>query len=316
MYLSMFNFFKSKIKKFSHKVLKLKSNLGISIKSLFSKKIDAATLSDLEKIFYEADLGVTASVELVERVETYLKKNKDLSPDEILRMIKEDLLRTLGTELEEEKEEKEEQAPPSVILIVGVNGSGKTTSIAKLANLYKNMGKSVLIVAADTFRAAAVEQLSSWAEKASVDIVKSKQNADPAAVVYDALSAAKARKSDIVLIDTAGRLQNKSELMQELEKIKRVCSKQIDNAPHTIYLTLDATTGQNAIDQARIFNQFTPISGIILSKMDGSAKGGIIIAIKKELNIPVIWVGVGEKIGDIIPFDAKDFVDELLSSKE
>ena len=306
----MFNFFKSKIKKFSHKVLKLKSNLGSAIKSLFSRKIDVATLSELEKIFYEADLGVSASIELVQKVEAYLKKDSTLSSDEIIQMIKQDLMKLLE---ESSNVEKEEEISPFVILVVGVNGSGKTTSIAKLAYLYKNMGKSVLIAAADTFRAAAVEQLSLWAEKAGVDIVKTKQGGDPAAVVFDALSAAKARKSDIVLIDTAGRLQNKSELMQELEKIRRVCTRQIEGSPHKTYLTLDAATGQNAIDQARIFNQFTPIDGIILSKMDGSAKGGIIVAIKKELNIPVIWAGVGEKIEDIIPFDAKDFVEELLS---
>lgn len=314
MHLSMFNFFKSKIKKFSNKVLKLKSNLGLSIKSLFSKKIDTSTLSELEKIFYESDLGVTTSLDLVKKVETYMKQNRTLSPDEIISMIKEDLLQIL--ESDEEEQEREIGPGPYVILIVGVNGSGKTTSIAKLANIYKNMGKKVLIAAADTFRAAAVDQLSSWAEKVGVDIVKSQAKADPAAVVFDALEAAKARKSDIVLIDTAGRLQNKSELMQELEKIKRVCSKQIEGSPHKTYLTLDATTGQNAIDQARIFNQFTPIGGIILSKMDGSAKGGIIVAIKKELNIPVIYAGIGEKIDDIIPFDPKEFIDELLSSKE
>lgn len=308
----MFNFFKSKIKKFSNKVIKLKSNLGIALKSLFSKKIDSSTLSELEKIFYEADLGVATSIELVQKVETYLKKNSSLSPNEIIQLIKDDLLKTL----ESGPDENDIDVSPCVILIVGVNGSGKTTSIAKLANLYKNMGKSVLIAAADTFRAAAVDQLSSWAEKAGVDIVKSQPKADPAAVVFDALASAKARSSDIVLIDTAGRLQNKSELMQELEKIKRVCTKQIDTAPHKIYLTLDATTGQNALDQARIFNQFTPLSGIILSKMDGSAKGGIIVAIKKELNISVIWAGVGEKIDDIIPFDAKNFIDELLSFNE
>lgn len=315
MHLPMFNFFKSKIKKFSSKILKLKSNLGIAIKSLFSKKIDTSTLSELEKIFYESDLGVATTIDLVNKVETYMKKNSSLSADEIINLIKADLLEILESG-EEEKVEEVFEPVPYVILVVGVNGSGKTTSIAKLANLYKNMGKKVLIAAGDTFRAAAVDQLSSWAEKIGVDIVKSQAKSDPAAVVFDAIDAAKSRKSDIVLIDTAGRLQNKSELMQELEKIKRVCSKQIDGAPHKTYLTLDATTGQNAIDQARIFNQFTPIGGIILSKMDGSAKGGIIVAIKKELNIPVIWAGVGEKIDDIIPFDPKEFIDELLSLKE
>jgi fused signal recognition particle receptor len=308
----MFNFFKSKIKKISQKLLKLKSDLGVKIKSLFSEKNDSSALLELEKLLYEADLGVATSMELVEKVESSLKKRKDLSPEEIIQLIKTELLNILEKDLPI----KEVDSFPCVILVVGVNGSGKTTSIAKLANFYKTMDKKVLIAAADTFRAAAVEQLSSWAEVIGVDIIKSQQGADPASIVYDALAAAKARKIDIVLIDTAGRLQSKSELMEELGKIKRVCQKQIESAPHRIYLTLDATTGQNALDQAKIFNQFTPITGIILAKADGSAKGGIVVAIKKELNIPVIWAGIGEKIDDIIPFDPKAFVDELLSFEE
>lgn len=305
----MFNFIKSKIKKFSHKIIKLKSDLGQKIKSLFSQKIDESSLFELEKLLYESDLGVSTSVDLVKKIEIELKKKSDLSSDEIIKIIKTHLLEVLKPE---EDLETTLEPSPFVIMVVGVNGSGKTTSIAKLANMYKQMGKKVLIAAADTFRAAAADQLNIWAEKIGVDIVKSQSKADPASVVFDALSAAEARKSDIVLIDTAGRLQNKSELMEELEKIKRVCKKKIPTAPHKIYLTLDATTGQNALDQAKTFNQFTPIDGIILCKLDGSAKGGVVIAIKKELNIPVIWAGVGEKIEDIIPFDYENFVDELL----
>ena len=309
----MFNFFKSKIKNVTSKILKLKSNLGIKIKALFSKKIDDSSLDDLEKILYEADLGVVTITEIIRKIENILKKNKEITPEEIIKSIKEDLLQILN---ENKSFDKDIEFTPYVILVVGVNGSGKTTSIAKLAKLYKDEGKKVLIAAADTFRAAAAAQLSSWADKIGVDIVKSQEGADPASVAFDALSAAKSRKSDIVLIDTAGRLQNKSELMQELEKINRVCQKQIENAPHKIYLTLDATTGQNALDQAKIFNQSTPINGIILSKLDGSAKGGIVIAIKKELDIPVIWVGIGEKIDDIIQFNAENFIEELLFTEE
>lgn len=310
----MFHFFKSKIKHFSQKILKLKSTLGTKIKNLFRQKVDSSALEDLEKILYEADLGVATSIDLVEKVTHFLKKKKELQPEEIIQLIKEETLNIL--ENNNESIPPELEPSPCVILIVGVNGSGKTTSLVKLANFYKTMGKKVLIVAADTFRAAAVDQLSYWAEKAEIDIIKSQASADPASVVFDALTAAKTRNMDIVLIDTAGRLQNKTELMQELEKIKRVCQKQIKGSPHKIYLILDATIGQSGLTQAKVFNQFTPINGIILAKADGSAKGGIVIAIKKELNIPVVWVGIGEKIEDIIPFDAKAFVDELFSFEE
>ena len=200
---------------------------------------------------------------------------------------------------------------PRVLLIVGVNGSGKTTSIAKLARAYQSEGKKVLLAAGDTFRAAAIEQLSTWSERLGVDIIKSKPGADPSAVAFDALTAAQARDCDIVLIDTAGRLQNKVDLMQELEKIKRVCQKVIPSAPHETLLVLDATTGQNAIDQATLFHQVTPLSGIILAKLDGSAKGGIILSIYQKLKIPVLWVGTGEGPDDLEPFDPATYADSL-----
>jgi fused signal recognition particle receptor len=196
--------------------------------------------------------------------------------------------------------------------MVGVNGGGKTTSLAKLAKHYQNLQKKVLLVAADTYRAAATEQLEKWAAKLHIDLIKSKQGSDPSAVVFDALSAAKARNIDVVLIDTAGRLQTKTDLMKELEKIRRICQKQVPHAPHETLLVVDATTGQNGLDQAKIFHQYTPIDGIILTKLDGSAKGGIVIAIQKELKIPILWVGLGEKEEDLVPFDAKEFVDALL----
>jgi fused signal recognition particle receptor len=198
-----------------------------------------------------------------------------------------------------------------VILVVGVNGSGKTTSIAKLAKNSKEAGQKVIVAAGDTFRAGAIDQLTHWADKIGVEIVKSKAGGDPSGVAYDALSAASARGADVVIIDTAGRLQNKTDLMHELEKIRRVCTKHIASAPHQTLLVLDATTGQNAIDQAEVFHKFTPLTGLILTKLDGSAKGGVVLAIYKKLSIPVQWIGVGEGENDLMPFDPKEYVEAL-----
>jgi fused signal recognition particle receptor len=207
-------------------------------------------------------------------------------------------------------------ASPHVILIVGVNGSGKTTSIAKLAHYYRAEGKSVLIAAGDTFRAAAIEQLETWGQRVGVPVIKSKPNGDPSAVAFDAIASAKAKSIDIVLIDTAGRLQTKTDLMQELAKVRRVCQKQIPDAPHETLLILDATVGQNALDAARVFHQFTPITGIVLTKLDGSAKGGIAVAIQKELKIPIRWIGLGEKESDLAFFDVEHYINALLGLKE
>ncbi len=201
---------------------------------------------------------------------------------------------------------------PLVILVVGINGSGKTTSIAKLSLAFQKDGKKVLLGAGDTYRAAAIEQLSLWADRLSVDIVKSKPGGDPSAVAYDAISAAKARDIDVVLLDTAGRLQNKTDLMQELEKIQKTCKKVSDKAPHETYLVLDATHGQNALDQTKTFNKFVPLTGLILTKLDSSAKGGIVLSIYKELEIPIKWIGVGENAEDLIPFNPRDYVEALL----
>ena len=200
-----------------------------------------------------------------------------------------------------------------MVLIVGANGSGKTTSVAKLANYYKKEGKKGLIAAADTFRAAANEQLETWANRLDIPLIQSQSGSDPAAVAFDALDAALARKMDLLFIDTAGRLQNKTALMQELAKVRRICKEKVPQAPHETLLVLDATIGQNALDQAKTFHQFTPISGIILTKLDGSAKGGIAALIQKELNIPILWVGMGEKEEDLIPFDPAAYLDALLS---
>jgi len=307
----MLSFFKSKAKKLVQSFAKLKGSLGRKLKNIFSKPIDSASYEELEKLFYESDLGVDISMELVEKIKDLLRKDPSLSSEKILKVIADELIILLKSSISYEL-----TASPFVILIVGVNGSGKTTSIAKLANYYKDQKKKVLLVAADTYRAAAVDQLDLWAKKIGVDIVRAQSGADPSSVVFDGLSSAKAKGYDVVLIDTAGRQQNKTHLMNELEKMKRVCHKVIEDSPHEILITLDATTGQHAVDQATVFHEFTPIDGIILSKLDGTAKGGIIIAIKKKLNLPVKWVGTGETADDLAPFDAKKFVEALVSIEE
>lgn len=291
----MFGFFK-----------KLLSPLSKKIRTLFSGAPNEAAFDHLEQIFYEADLGAATSAELVEKIRCLYRKDPKITTDQILGFVKQDLLQTFAAL------PAVSAAAPHVILLVGVNGSGKTTTLAKLASHYARQKKKVLAAAGDTFRAAAVEQLETWAKRIGVDLIKSQSNSDPSGVAFDALAAAKARGADIVLIDTAGRLQTKTDLMHELSKVRRVCQKQIPNAPHETLLVLDATIGQNALDQAEIFHQFTPISGIVLTKLDGSAKGGIAVAIQKQLNIPIQWIGTGEGAEDLTPFDPIAYVDALL----
>lgn len=284
---------------------KLLSPFANKIRALFSKPVDESALEKLEQIFYEADLGAVVSAELVDKVRTLYRKNPQIATDEVLAFIRQELLKGMICQTPV-------YSSPHVILLVGVNGSGKTTTLAKLAAYHAKQGKKVLVVAGDTFRAAAVGQLETWAKKIGVGIVKSQPNSDPSGVVFDALAAAKSRDIDIVLIDTAGRLQTKTDLMHELAKVARVCKKQIPEAPHETLLVVDATIGQNAIDQAQIFHQFTPVTGIVLTKLDGSAKGGIALAIQKQLKIPIQWVGVGEGSDDLEPFDPESYVDLLL----
>lgn len=285
------------------------SQFGQRLRSLFSRKIDESSYEELEKLFYEADLGTELSAQLVETVRDCLRKNPSIDKEKILDAIRSRLLSVLGPA----PQPVDLTVRPHVILIVGVNGSGKTTSLAKLAAHYRKNGRSVLIAASDTFRAASVEQLEGWAKVIGADLIKSQPHSDPSAVAFDALAAAKARGIDIVLIDTAGRLQNKTDLMQELSKIRRICQKQIPDAPHETLLVLDATVGQNAIDQAHVFHSFTPLTGIILAKLDGSAKGGIAVAILQQLKTPIRWIGVGEKAQDLEPFNPTAFIDGLLS---
>ncbi len=303
----MFKFFKSSFNQLKNSLAKTKNALGDKLASLFRKPWSAETLEELEQILYEADIGTVCTQEALAYVQKHLKE-KDPSLLLIQKALKEFFL-SLFTKLPAPPETLPQK--PLVILIVGVNGSGKTTTCAKLAKKYQDAGKKVLFGAADTFRAAASEQLGLWAERLGIDIIRSQIGSDPSAVVFDTLEAAKARAMDVVIIDTAGRLQTKTHLMQELEKIKRVMKKIIPEAPHETFLVLDATCGQNAIDQAKIFHESTPLTGFILTKIDGSAKGGILLPLTQELKIPTKYLGIGEQFEDFIEFSPEEYVDAL-----
>lgn len=289
--------------------LKTRSFLGDKIRKIFSKSIDENTLEELEDLLYTADLGSKTTREIVESVQKEFRKNPKIDPEQILNFIKDALKKHLNA-LPSPMSPKRDL---NVILIVGVNGNGKTTSTAKLAHYYKKQGHKVLLTAADTFRAAAVEQLEMWAKKIGVDLIKAQVGSDPAAVAFDGITAAKARGANTLIIDTAGRLQTKTHLMQELEKIKRVLAKQCQEAPHETWLVIDATIGQNAIEQAKVFHEHTPLTGLILTKLDGTAKGGVVIPIQREIALPIKYIGTGEGLEDFKPFDAENFVNELFA---
>lgn len=301
-------FLKSSYDKVKNALSKTRSALGSKLRSLFSGKIDEETLEKLEQLFYEADLGIQASMELTEKVKAIYRKNPDLDAEGLIQEIKREVEQSLS---QISAEMIVSQEAPTVVLVVGVNGNGKTTTVAKLAKRYQDAGKKVLIAAADTFRAAAIAQLEVWTDRIGCDLVKGAPNSDAAAVAFDAMTAAKSRDVDIVLIDTAGRLHTRKDLMQELEKIKRACNKVMPGSPHETLLVLDSTVGQNAIDQAKIFNDYTPISGLCLTKLDGTAKGGVIINIQKQLGIPVKFIGVGETLNDLEPFNSAHFAQAL-----
>ena len=276
-------------------------------------KVDDAILDELEEILITSDVGVNTTIEIIRRIEARVAKDKYVTQDELQVMLREEIVNLLEDNAPDKPAEFEADFPinPHVILVVGVNGVGKTTTIGKLAHLYKKAGKKVILGAADTFRAAAVNQLKIWSERADVPIIQQGQNADPASVAYDTVSAAKARGSDVALIDTAGRLHNKKALMEELAKIKRVMGKVVDEAPHEVILVLDASTGQNAMQQAKAFTETVDITGLALTKLDGTAKGGIVIGVSHELSVPVKYIGLGEKIEDLQVFDRADFVKAL-----
>lgn len=283
------------------------SLIGSKLRTLFQGPVDESMLDKLEELLYEADLGAEYARELTEKIRQKLKKDPSITSEALIRDIRSEILHNLKRHAGHENSTE----TPHVILVVGVNGNGKTTSIAKLAHHYHHAGKKVILGAADTFRAAAIEQLETWAHRLKIDIVKGNPKSDPASVVFDTVSAGLSRQADVILIDTAGRLHTKIPLMQELEKIKRSCKKVIPSAPHETLLVLDATTGQNAVDQAQTFHKFTPITGLILTKLDGTAKGGAAIAIQRKLGIPIKFIGVGEGVEDLQPFDAESFVDAL-----
>ncbi len=276
---------------------------------IFSRaRVDEELLEGLQELFFEADLGVTISRELAEKTRLYVKKHKTQDPDAIIQFLRSELIDCLRKSDHALMLDKQ----PTVILIVGVNGNGKTSSIAKLANFLKKQNKKVLLAGADTFRAAAQEQLAIWSARIGVDIVQGAAKSDPAAVAFDACMKAKAKEYDILLIDTAGRLENKQDLMKELEKIKRSCCKVLETDPHEILLVMDATVGQHGLEQAKSFNAATPLTGIILTKLDGTAKGGTAFAIQQALGIPIKCVTLGEQAEDFSLFDAVEYVEALL----
>lgn len=272
------------------------------------KEIDADLLEELEYTLITADIGVRTATEILETIRQRVDRHLVSDASEIRGLIRQHLLEVLSAS---ERPMVRVDAPPLVIMMVGVNGAGKTTTTGKLARRLQDEGKSVLMAAADTFRAAAIEQLQVWADRAETDIIKQTQGSDPSAVIFDAMQAGRARKSDFVIIDTAGRLQNKEHLMAELEKMRRTAARVIPDAPHEVFLVLDATTGQNGLEQARKFTESGGVTGIVLTKLDGTAKGGVAIAIARELNLPIRYIGVGEKVTDLLPFNAETYIASL-----
>jgi fused signal recognition particle receptor len=277
---------------------------------LGKKSIDQDLLDELEALLFAADLGVKTSSQMIEGVQQGLKRGELKDPSKVKEFIQREIFRILKSG-EKPISINFSQTRPFVFMVVGVNGVGKTTTIGKIASQYSAQGKHVLIAAADTFRAAAVEQLEVWAKRAGADLIKQSKGTDPSAIAFDSIHAAKARNMDLVFIDTAGRLHTKVNLMEELKKVKRIVSREHPGAPHEVLLVLDATTGQNAISQAKLFNEAIGVTGIALTKLDGTAKGGIIVGITEELNIPIRYIGIGEGIDDLKEFNSSEFVQAL-----
>ena len=300
---------------------KLAEGLKKTKKSLFGSlgnvargfsKVDDELFDEFEETLIMADVGVNTSLEIMDRLRDKVKEEKIKEPMEAVEALK----TIMAGMIDDEDSALKTNTKPSVILVIGVNGVGKTTSIAKIAHYLKGQGKKVVVGAADTFRAAAIDQLMIWADRVGVDIIKQSEGADPASVVFDTIAAAKSRGADVIICDTAGRLHNKKNLMNELEKISRVIARELPDADKEVLLVLDATTGQNALNQAKEFKAAAEITGIVLTKLDGTAKGGIIFAVKNELSVPVKFIGVGEGMDDMQPFDGKQFVDAIFSKDD
>ncbi|MDO4826322.1 MAG: signal recognition particle-docking protein FtsY [Bacteroidia bacterium] len=279
-------------------------------------KVDEDVLDAMEEALMSSDMGVDTSLEIIDRLQERVEKDKYMSFDELVEMLREEISALLDVDDAAQSSPFDFSHKPYVIMVVGVNGVGKTTTIGKLAASLKSQGKKVILGAADTFRAAAVEQLQIWADRAGVDIVRQEMGSDPASVAYDTVKAAVARGADVALIDTAGRLHNRIDLMNELTKIRNVMRKVIPDAPHEVMLVLDATTGQNAFQQAKEFARATDITSMAITKLDGSAKGGVVIGVVDRFKVPVKFIGIGEGIDDLKPFDRKEFVDSLFSTQD
>lgn len=299
--------------KFKEGLTKTRDMLAGRVEDLFfrSKKLNEEFFEELEEILIGADVGVNTVMKLIDELRAEVKKRRLEDAAELKPILSEKLMALLSTSGDNSL--RMADSGTTVILFVGVNGVGKTTSIGKLAYRFKQEGKKVLLAAGDTFRAGAIEQLEVWGQRAGVEVIKQQAGSDPAAVMFDAVQAAKNRKADILICDTAGRLQNKTNLMEELNKIYRVLKREIPEAPHEVLLALDATTGQNALSQAKLFGEKTGVTGLVLTKLDGTAKGGIVIAIRQELDIPVKFVGLGEKMDDLQEFDSEQFVHALFA---
>ncbi|WP_099224325.1 signal recognition particle-docking protein FtsY [Listeria costaricensis] len=296
--------------KFKDGLSKTRNNFSGKMNEMMARyrKVDEDFFEELEEVLIGADVGFETVMELIDQLKQEVKLRNISEPKEVEQVIVEKLVDIYQGERDSEPAMNIQENGLTVILFVGVNGVGKTTTIGKLAHLYKSQGKKVMLAAGDTFRAGAIDQLEVWGERNGVDVIKHAEGGDPAAVMFDAVQSAKAKQADILLCDTAGRLQNKVNLMNELEKVKRVITREVPDAPHEVLLVLDATTGQNAFVQAKQFKEATDVTGIVLTKLDGTAKGGIVIAIRNELHIPVKFIGLGEKIDDLQPFDATEYV--------
>lgn len=305
--ISVYERIKSAVKK-TNEVL----NMPIEDLVRGKKEIDPAMLDELEAIMIGADVGVNTTTEILNSIRDQVTRHTLQDPAQLRTAVKAELRKILS--VNDAAPRQVTDGEPFVILIVGVNGVGKTTTIGKLANRFKNEGKKVMLCAADTFRAAAIEQLEVWSTRSDVPLIKQKPGADPSAVLYDALQSAKSKKMDVVIVDTAGRLHTKHNLMSELEKMTRIAKREIATAPHEVLLVMDATTGQNGLTQAKEFTKSAGVTGIVLTKLDGTAKGGVVTAIAREMRIPIRFVGVGEKIDDLVEFSADDFVESLFAA--